>query len=54
MSAAKTIETTSIFQVVADMQETMEDTGLSPEVVDAIVRRGLEILFGLSEESAEF
>ena len=53
MSAAKTIETTSIFQVVADMQESMEDNGLSPEVVDAIVRRGLEILFGFSEESTE-
>jgi hypothetical protein len=53
MSAAKSLQTTSIFQVVADMQERMEDHGLSPEVVDAIVRRGLEILIGLADEPVE-
>ena len=53
MSAAKALQTTSIFEVVANMQESMEDNGLSQEVVDAIVRQGLEILFGLTDEAAE-
>lgn len=53
MSAAKAPRTTSIFQVVADMQESMEDYGISHEVVDAIVRQGLEILLGISDEAVE-
>lgn len=53
MSAGNSIETTNIFQVVSDMQETMENHGLSQEVVDALVRHGLEILLGLDEETAE-
>lgn len=53
MSAAKHPRTTSIYQVVADLQESMEDDGVSHDVVDVIVTRGLEILFGLEEEPAE-
>lgn len=51
MSPASRI--TSIFQVVADMQETMEESGLSSELVDVIVTRGLEILLGRLDESAQ-
>jgi hypothetical protein len=53
MSAGTSHETTNIFQVVSDMQETMENHGLSQEVVDALVRHGLEILLGLDEEFSE-
>ncbi len=53
MSAGKSLQTTNIFQVVSDMQETMEGHGLSQEVVDALVRHGLEILLGTDEESTE-
>lgn len=53
MSPADFTETTNIFQVVSDMQETMENNGLSREVVDALVRHGLEILLGLEEEASE-
>ena len=40
-------------QVVADMQESMEDSGLSTELVDVIVTRGLEILLGRLDDSAQ-
>ena len=53
MSAGNSPESTNIFQVVSDMQETMENHGLSQEVVDALVRHGLEILLGLDDEPAE-
>lgn len=53
MSPATTPRTISIFQVVADMQESMEDSGLSSELVDVIVTRGLEILLGTLDDSAQ-
>ena len=53
MSAAKSPQTTNIFQVVSDMQESMESYGLSQEVVDALVRQGLEILLGIDDDSFE-
>jgi len=53
MSRASNRRTTSIFQVVADMQESMEDSGLSTDLVDVIVTRGLEILLGTLDESAQ-
>jgi len=53
MSASNSPQTTNIFQVVSDMQETMEGHGLPQEVVDALVRHGLEILLGMDDESAE-
>ena len=53
MSAGNSLEQTNIFQVVSDMQETMESHGFSQEVVDALVRHGLEILLGMDDESAE-
>ncbi len=46
MSASQGAPSTNLFQVVADIQEQMEDSGYSSEVVDAIVARGLAILFG--------
>jgi hypothetical protein len=53
MSAAKNPQTTNIFQVVSDMQESMENHGLSQDVVDALVRHGLEILLGTDDDSSE-
>ncbi len=53
MSAAKYSQTTNIFQVVSEMQESMENKGLSQEVVDALVRHGLEILLGIDDDSAD-
>ena len=53
MSAGNSYETTNIFQVVSDMQETMENHGLSQEVVDAMIRHGLEVLLGLEDEATE-
>lgn len=53
MSAGNSHESTNIFQVVSDMQETMENHGLSQEVVDALVRHGLEILLGLDDDPVE-
>jgi hypothetical protein len=53
MSAGNSNQTTNIFQVVSDMQETMESHGLSQDVVDALVRHGLEILLGMDDESTE-
>ncbi len=50
MSNGNTGQTTNIFQVVAEMQETMESHGFSQEVVDALVREGLEILLGATED----
>ena len=53
MSPASSSRTTSIFKVVADMQESMEDSGLSSELVDVIVTRGLEILLGRLDDSEQ-
>lgn len=50
MSASQTTQITNLFDVVADMQEQMEESGYSTELVDAIVTRGLSILFGAFEE----
>ncbi|MCP4443801.1 MAG: hypothetical protein GY811_00460 [Myxococcales bacterium] len=50
MSATQSAQTTNLYQVVADMQEQMEETGYSSELVDAIVTRGLSILFALSDD----
>lgn len=52
MSATSSAQITNLFQVVADMQEQMEESGYSSEVVDAIVARGLAILFGNSDEES--
>ncbi len=40
------IQTTTLYEVVAEMQASMEDSGFSSELVDEIVSRGLSILFG--------
>ncbi len=53
MSASKSGESTDLFTVVANIQEQMEDSGYSSEVVDAIVARGLAILFGYQLEDGE-
>lgn len=45
--------TTSIFEVVAKLQESMEDNGLSRDLVDVIVKRGLEVLLGSYDDTAE-
>jgi len=50
MSSTSSAQTTNLYRVVADIQEQMEDSGFSTELVDAIVARGLSILFGLPEE----
>ena len=50
MSASKSVQTTCLFQFVANIQERLEEGGFSPDLVDAIVARGLSILFGLPEE----
>ncbi len=50
MSASQSAPITNLFQVVADIQEQMEDSGYSTEVVDAIVSRGLAILFGRADD----
>jgi hypothetical protein len=42
-------EVTSLYEVVAEMQESMEEIGLPNEIVDAIVSRGLEVLLGFEE-----
>ena len=42
--------TTNLFQVVAKLQQSMEDRGLDDEVVDAIIQRGLEVLLGHPED----
>ncbi len=50
MSATNSVQVTNLYQVVADIQEQMEDSGYSSEIVDAIVARGLTILFGTSDD----
>ena len=52
MSATKSAQITNLYQVVADIQEQMEDSGYSSEVVDAIVARGLAILFGNKDDES--
>tara|TARA_R110000868_G_C10559416_1_gene736723 strand:+ start:93 stop:368 length:276 start_codon:yes stop_codon:yes gene_type:complete len=50
MSASNSAQITNLYQVVADIQEQMEESGYSSEVVDAIVSRGLAILFGNNDD----
>lgn len=50
MSASNSQQITNLFDVVADMQEQMEESGYSSELVDAIVARGLSILFGIGDD----
>lgn len=45
-------ESISLYQIVAGMQEEMEARGLSSEIVDAIVERGLEVLLGVRRATA--
>ncbi len=45
------IQTTTLYEVVAEMQASMEESGFSSELVDQIVSRGLSILFGAHEDS---
>jgi hypothetical protein len=44
---------TTLWQVVANMQERMEQQGLSQDLVDIIVQRGLELLLCADEERDE-
>ena len=52
MSASNTAQITNLFDVVADMQEQMEESGYSSEIVYAIVTRGLSLLFGQGDDES--